>query len=140
MDLPIPSILTSPEEPIYWNLLSLDHVVDGDTIKLSRWRSELIDQQLEQIIVDRKPISIRLLWVDTPERGDHPGYENAKRDLSTWIQDALDRGPVQLVTYESGGWDRVLGDVIAADGESVSQYMLMHANSGQGWPPYKKGK
>src|SRR5690349_17272268 len=91
-------------------------------------------------ITDVTSMPIRLVWVDTPERGDHPGWEKARADLTEWIiQHCYDENgdpTASVITYESGGWDRMLGDLIDADGNSASQWLMTE----RGWPPYVRGK
>lgn len=128
-----------------WQVDRIDKVTDGDTVRVVRSRIEHMgDHDFRITDVDSMPI--RLVWVDTPERGDHPGWETARADLHAWIEEAgnlwLDsdgqvRTPaLRVITYESGGWDRMLGDLIDADGNSASQYLM----TVKGWPPYVKGK
>jgi endonuclease YncB( thermonuclease family) len=124
-------------EALTWSVSSVHHVVDGDTLHLYRRRTVVLDQQLAQDIYDRVPQSIRLVWVDTPERGVHPGWEQARADLTGWIKQAQARGPLTVITYASGGWDRLLGDVLDVDGGSASQWLLTGGNAGKGWPYYQ---
>lgn len=102
---------------------------DGDTVTLRRGR----DMQLGDdwfYAVEKEVKSIRLAWVDTPERG-RPGYSQADRDLDEWI--VARWGRLHVVVFESAGWDRLLGDLIDDLGESASQYLLRV----KGWPLYE---
>jgi endonuclease YncB( thermonuclease family) len=118
-----------------WLIDSVHHIIDGDTLTVTRSRDlQLGDDWFD--IADLKPKSIRLVWVDTPERGDHPGYEKAREDLSTWLAVSLMKGDVHVICYESAGWDRLLGDLIDVDGQSASQWLMTE----RGWSPYVKGK
>jgi hypothetical protein len=111
---------------------------DGDTLDLLRTRiAQLGDDWFR--LTDLTPRPIRLVWVDTPEHTDPPGWARATADTSGWIERKMALGGFTVVTYGSAGWDRLLGDLIAADGESCSQWLLTQANGGQGWPPYVKG-
>ena len=122
-----------------WDVERVVSVTDGDTLRLVRSRPFDIDGRL-YTLADRDPKgeAIRLVWVDTPERGNHPGWENARADLSEWVKehaDGLGDG-LRVVCYESGGWDRLMGDLLDADGNSASQWLM----TVKGWPPYVKGK
>lgn len=118
-----------------WLIDSIHHIVDGDTIVVTRRRDMQLGDDMFGV-VDLKPKSIRLVWVDTPERGDHPGYEDARDDLSLWMALSLSKGSVHVICYESAGWDRLLGDLINSDGDSASQWLMTE----RGWPAYVKGK
>lgn len=119
-----------------WTVERVAKVTDGDTVKLIRSRVMCIDGK-DFRVTDVEPESIRLVWVDTPERGK-PGYKQATEDLAAWIKehaDGLGEG-LRVVCYDSGGWDRVMGDLIDADGASASQWLMVE----RGWPPYVEGK
>ena len=114
-----------------WQVQSVIRVVDGDTVRLVRSRTTRLDA-LELTARDAHPdgASVRLAWVDTPERGQ-PGYTEARTDLTAWIEQAP--GPLTVVCYEGGaGWDRILGDVLDADGASASEWLMRD----RGWEPY----
>jgi endonuclease YncB( thermonuclease family) len=117
-----------------WDVEEVIKVTDGDTVRLIR--SRIIDLDGKHYrLTDAEPagIAIRLVWVDTPEKGDHPGWENARADLNYWIYwHAGTQGPLRVICYESGGWDRIMGDLIDADGNSASQWLMTE----RGWPPY----
>ncbi len=70
------------------------------------------------------PRSIRLIIVDTPERGQ-PGWREAKRFVAKWLTWRWDTH-LMVDTYESGGWDRLMGDVYRADdrGDTLTQALL----------------
>lgn len=61
------------------------YVVDGDTIDLD------VDLGFEV----RFKMRIRLLGIDAPERGDHPGYDNAK-DFLLLLKEHCNTGSSQL--------------------------------------------
>jgi hypothetical protein len=82
---------------------------------------------------DPRGVPVRLVWVDTPERG-HLGYATAREDLALWLERHADG--LAVVCYESGGFDRVLGDLIAADGSSASVWLMTSGDGGAGWPAY----
>ena len=102
---------------------------DGDTVTLYRSRvAQLGDERYRITDVDPQPI--RLVWVDTPERGE-TGYAQADRDLDEWIVARF--GRLRVVCYESAGWDRLLGDLVDDTGASASQYLMAE----RGWPAYE---
>lgn len=119
-----------------WDVITVDRVTDGDTVRMTRSMRIEIDGRHYKIIDDEpKGFPIRLVWIDTPERGQD-GYSQARDDLAQWITMSLDRGPLHVYCYESGGWDRIMGDLINSDGQSASQYMMIE----KGWLPYVKGQ
>jgi hypothetical protein len=125
-----------------WEVVSVAKITDGDTLRLIRRRLIDVDGR-HYWLTDADPSgeAIRLVWVDTPERGDHPGWDQAKVDLSRWIDAAglphpRTPGPLRVVCYESGGWDRLMGDLLDADGNSASQWLMTE----RGWPPYTGAK
>ena len=122
-----------------WVVHQLVKVTDGDTVRVVRRRDIELDGH-RYTLSDAAPdgIPIRLVWVDTPERGK-PGYNQARDDLKAWIDDRI--GPwvddgeerwLRVVCYESAGWDRLLGDLIDTDGNSASQWLMIK----KGWLPY----
>jgi endonuclease YncB( thermonuclease family) len=120
-----------------WQVERVSRAVDGDTVRLVRRRVARLDS-LEQITRDAHPdgASVRLVWLDTPERG-HIDYRKATADLTAWIADAQQRGPLTVICYDGGaGWDRLLGDLLDADGRSASQHMMIEC----GWPAYQEDR
>lgn len=120
-----------------WRVDAVARVVDGDTVRLLRSRVAELDgrhYRITDVTPEGKPIGvpIRLVWVDTPERGD-PGWARARDDLELWI-DAHE--PLRVVVYESAGWDRLLGDLIDETGASASQWLMID----RGWPPYVRAR
>jgi len=115
-----------------WAVLTVTKVTDGDTVRVIRSRPIELDGR-RYLLTDRDPAGepIRLVWVDTPERGTHPGWEDARADLADWI---ASHQPLRVVCYESGGWDRLMGDLLDADGNSASEWLM----TVKGWPPYVK--
>ena len=109
-------------------------VTDGDTVRMHLMRGPVgIDNDFEVVVQTRrdgKGIPIRLVTLQTPERG-HPDWSQARRDLTGWIIGRIAHLRVQ--TYESAKWDRLLGDVYDERdrGETASQFMLK-----LGWPPF----
>lgn len=113
---------------------------DGDTVRLVRTGIFRLGDKPWRL-TDADPLGepIRLVWVDTPETTDKIGNATATADTTGWLDRKMALGPLRVLCYESAGWDRVLGDVIAADGESLSAWLLTEGNGGQGWPLYVRG-
>jgi endonuclease YncB( thermonuclease family) len=122
-----------------WCVDDVLHVTDGDTLRVLRSRPVELDGRHYRLADDpaAEPlgIALRLVWVNTPERGQHPGWEQARTDLRQWMDTAMGAGPVTAVCYASGGWDRLMADVIDAHGVSASQWLM----TVRGWPPYLGG-
>jgi endonuclease YncB( thermonuclease family) len=122
-----------------WRVVAFVKVTDGDTLRLVRERTIDFADDYVTVIRDRdevKGVPIRLVTLDTPERGQ-PGWGDAKADLTDWVfQHAHE---LMVTTYgETGGFDRYLGDLwVAGDrGNTASQHMLRD----KGWPPYVRGQ
>jgi endonuclease YncB( thermonuclease family) len=130
-----------------WEVEGIVRVVDGDTVRIVRERTERIDglEQTTRDIADPDGdgrvdgVSVRLVNLDTPERGE-PGYSAAKADLARWLEEH--QATMRVRTYgATGGFDRVLGDfyVPGPDGvdlDTASQWMIRE----RGWLPYVKGQ
>ena len=125
----------------HWKVKQIVRVVDGDTVRMVRERVIDVADGLQQTITDVDTdddadvdgVSVRLVNLDTPERGD-PGYTEAKNDLALWLGN--NAGRLRVITYPGGGFDRILGDIYL-DGEignTATQYMLKD----RGWEPYMK--
>lgn len=106
-------------------------VGDGDTFSVIRRTKQLLGDTWKWV-EDIEFESIRLPWVDTPESYELTYYD-AARDLTDWINRSLVLGPIDVVCFGSAGWDRELGDLINANGESASQYLIQE----KGWPVYE---
>lgn len=134
-------------EGVSWDVVGIPHYKngrrygDGDTIRLIRTRIARLGDR-DWRISDADPLGepIRLVWVDTPEHTDPGPWAQATAEMTAWIERKLALGPLRVICYQSAGWDRVLGDLLAADGESCSQWLLTEGNGGAGWPPYIEGK
>jgi len=123
----------SPHEGTEWRVETVVSVTDGDTVRLRRSRVIELDGRTYRITdEDVRGVPIRLTWLDSPERGK-PGYREAHDDLAAWIDS---RQGLRVICFESGGWDRIMGDLVDADGESASQWMMRE----KGWLPYVKGQ
>jgi endonuclease YncB( thermonuclease family) len=125
-----------------WQVDDVASVTDGDTLRVYRSRIDQLGDDwyhVTDVNPDGTPrsVPIRLVWVNTPERGK-PGWADAKADLMDWIGigSTLSAPALRVVCYESAGWDRVLGDLIDADGNSASQWLMIE----RGWPPYAGSK
>lgn len=132
---------------IEWEISAVHSVTDGDTLRLFRTRTENLDDYVAHTIFDRpdvfpRGISVRLINLDTPERGDAL-YLTAKYDVVNWMMEhALD--DLKVMTWSDGGFSRFLGDVYYIDSSgvyhSLTEWMLTKGNNGQGWEPFVWGK
>jgi len=126
----------SAVEPTEWEVLAVVKVTDGDTLRVTRTRRTSLDGRNYRLTDDEPDGEpIRLAWVDTPERGT-PEWRAARADLHRWLDEHAVGGTLRVTCYESAGWDRLLGDLIASDGSSASQWLMTEGNSGAGWPAY----
>lgn len=123
-----------------WQVERIVRVVDGDTVRLIRRRTTDLGD-LELIARDRHDdgVSVRLINLDTPERG-RTGYADALWDLHGWLTSVNADGTLpnlRVITYPGGGFDRLLGDIyVEGDiGNTASQHMLRD----RGWAPYVRG-
>lgn len=109
-------------------------VTDGDTIRaVIETDPELVSPARTMTTKTRDLIKgepLRLINLQTPERGEE-GWREARAALSMWLARYV--GQLRVATYESAGWDRLLGDVyVDGDrGNTATQYMLLN-----GWEPY----
>jgi endonuclease YncB( thermonuclease family) len=132
--------MTAPQGTT-WDVDRIASVTDGDTIRVYRSRTTQLGDDWYRI-TDANPdgtprsVSLRLAWVDTPERGK-PGWKKAREDLVDWCESKgvplTDPGELRVVCYESAGWDRILADLTDANGNSASQWLM----TDRGWPPYE---
>lgn len=113
-----------------WDVLKVERVTDGDSVRLLRARVVELDGRRYRLS-DVDSVPIRLVWLDTPERGE-VGYREARAHVLEWLTRLADP-PLTVTCYESAGWDRLLGDVHAADGSSLSQWLMVD----RGWPAYE---
>lgn len=112
-----------------WTVVSIDRVIDGDTVRLTRQRDVAEVDGLTLSARDTRPVSVRLVHVDTPERGEE-GWAYARDDLQRW----LGRWSASEYTLHDAGRDnfgRVLGDLHAPDGDSATLHMVQ-----TGWPTW----
>lgn len=119
-----------------WHVGQVASVTDGDTFRVVRWRNLDLDGRF-YVLSDadtEEGVPIRLTWVDTPERGNKPGWTKARADLDEWISVREHAGiALSVICYASGGWDRIMGDLRDANGESASQWLMKE----RGWPPFE---
>lgn len=121
-----------------WLIEKVVKVTDGDTIRANISRMTPIDNEFDAEIKTHrqdKGTAIRLIIVDTPERG-RTGYDEAKQTLAIWLTEHEKTG-LMVTTYASAGWDRLLGDVYAMDDvhDTATQHMLQ-----SGYVPYVQGQ
>ena len=99
---------------------SIDHVVDGDTVKVN----------LPSIPPKLNPISVRILGIDTPEKGDLAKCKK-ERELAekatAFSQQAFSHGKnIQFINVK--GWDkyhRILAEVII-DGKNLGNLLIQN--------------
>jgi hypothetical protein len=121
-----------------WDVDRIIRVVDGDSLRVARSRLVDLDGRHYRLTdADPAGVLLRLAWVDTPERGK-PGWETAGHDLRAWLfggpgSPIVPRTGLRAVCYESAGWDRILADLLDANGNSASQWLM----TDRGWPPYE---
>jgi endonuclease YncB( thermonuclease family) len=126
-----------------WAVERIVSVTDGDTVRLIRRRSFLLDSELSCDVYDRNPrgVAVRLITLDTPERGAGR-YLDARTDVVEWLTNpdwpVKFRADLRVETWPGGGFDRLLGDLYVAGDRSntLSQWMLRE----RGWQPYVRGK
>lgn len=125
-----------------WTVLEIEfykngrRMGDGDTFN-ARCRTRQPLGRKWHWVEDEDFVGCRLAWVDTPEKAKDPLMASAAAsDLTDWIWRKLALGPLTVYSFGTAGWDRELVDLVAADGESASQWMMAVRN----WPMYEKGK
>jgi endonuclease YncB( thermonuclease family) len=132
---------------IEWQISQVHSITDGDTLRVSRRRTENLDDHSAHDIYDRpdvhpKGVSIRVITIDTPEKNEPGPWRHAKLDAETWVMTHIADG-LQIMTWADGGFSRFLGDVYyIKDGvhHSLTEYMLTEGNNGEGWPIYQRGQ
>ena len=116
-----------------WKITQVISITDGDTVRLHLVRTSDLDNEFDMDIRtkrERRGIAIRLIILDTPEKGQ-VGYLDAKANLGKWLD--LRATHLRVETYASAGWDRLLGDIYVegSRGDTATQYMLQ-----AGWNVY----
>lgn len=116
------------------------HDTDGDTVRARRSRTvQVADGLIARYYDDPdqlpKGLPIRVINLDTPERGD-PRYAQELIDANSWLEEAGDR--LMVSTWGTqGGFDRLLGD-FWIDGDrnnTLTSHMLQ-----LGYDPYVEGQ
>lgn len=113
-----------------WTVLSVARVIDGDSLILTRTRHVGTADGLRIDATDTNPVRVRLVHIDTPERGE-TGWGQAKADLETWVA-AHERGPLTLHDAGRDNFGRILGDLHGMDGCTASLWMA----ASKGWPTW----
>lgn len=129
-----------PAEHALWHVTQIVDVVDGDTIKVMRQSEHILSDWLVSVVKDRRPVTIRLARLDTPEMHGKTATERAqalqaKAHLSAWIVDHLQHG-FTLTVLGDGGFSRILGDLCANTDPPTSASDYMRS---LGWPDYVRG-
>lgn len=75
----------------------ITNIVDGDTV----------DARIELGFHMRADLRLRLARVNAPEKGDEPGYSNAKN----FVKAAVESAPVVIRTSKSDNWDRWIAEI-----------------------------
>ena len=109
---------------------SIDHVVDGDTVKVN----------LPTLPSKLNPISVRILGIDTPEKGELAKCKK-ERELAekatAFSQQAFSHGKnIQFINVK--GWDkyhRILAEIII-DGKNLGNLLIQNGLARE----YKGGK
>lgn len=116
-----------------WTVDRVVRVVDGDTVYLDCYRIVPVSHDMEAILHPVPHLQVRVIILDTPERGQ-PGYREATSQAAGWLMERADR--LMVETYAGAGWDRVLGDIFTSGdrADTLTQAMLL-----AGWDSYIKG-
>jgi endonuclease YncB( thermonuclease family) len=108
-----------------WSIDSVVKIVDGDTLDvvLSRVVGEVDGWTLSA----SGPARLRLIHLDTPERGE-PGYAEATEDLRLWVRqfDAVNGHHLRAITSGKDVFGRYLADVyvVGRRADTASDYMV----------------
>lgn len=105
-------------------ILRVDRVVDGDTLVADLEHVVGRSEDVE-VVIRRYNVRLRLINVDTPERG-HVDFAKAKTALAQFLL----RQGLRVRTYGTGSFGRLLADVYAGD-ETATQWLLR-----LGYDPY----
>lgn len=97
-----------------YRVVSVDRVVDGDTLDVT------IDLGFRVTTQQR----IRVLGIDTPERGE-PQWAEATEFTKGWCDDRA--GRMRIVTHKSDSFGRYLGQLYEASTGHVLSGDLLHA-------------
>ena len=117
--------------PKDWQIVRVVKVVDGDTVAFEV--SRVLDDDGEREIFERvRSMKVRLVTLDTPERGE-VGWPEARADVAYWLSVG---GPLRVETYGRDAFGRHLGDVyVTGDrGDTLTQHMLT-VGGWEAWDP-----
>jgi endonuclease YncB( thermonuclease family) len=114
-----------------WTVLTITRVVDGDTVRLIRTRDLGNADGLTITATDTTDVPVRLIHVDTPERGE-VGWAEAKADLEKWVLGH--EGSLTLHTAGRDRYGRLLGDLHDPDGDTASLHLIRD----KGWPTWSE--
>lgn len=119
-----------PPPPVDWEVVRVIRIIDGDTVDLLVRRDlGTLDAFTIQAV---GPIRVRLVHLDTPERGEE-GFTEATNDLRYWLDIQSIIG-LRVVTQGVDGFGRDLADIYSAANraETATDYMVR----GHGWPAW----
>lgn len=104
--------------------MAITKVIDGDSLRLIRTRTIGEADGLRIDATDTAPVAVRLVHLDTPERGED-GWAQAHDDLADWIY-ARPMYARPLVLHVAGrdNFGRILGDLRTPDGDSATLHMI----------------
>lgn len=110
--------------PYDYEVAGVLKVVDGDTVDLVL-RSDPVDVGFRVQVRGTLTQRIRLLGVDTPERG-RPGFNEAGTFAVEWLALAFHEGrPIRCRTEKSDSFGRYLGEVYLVDtGETLAEGLI----------------
>jgi hypothetical protein len=136
--------LTQTEIGVEWTVVEIAYFKngrrrgDGDTFDALREQIAWLGDR-KYLVADLEMVAFRLPWVDTPETRKEPAKAaKAAAEFTYWIEQSLELGPLTIFCYGTAGWDRILADIVNADGNSAAQYMMTEGNDGRGWPLYEE--
>jgi endonuclease YncB( thermonuclease family) len=115
-----------------WSVLEVERVIDGDSLILTRARLVGETDDLFIYAADKDPVRVRLVHVDTPERGEE-GWGLAKQQLETWT--AAWEDDLVLHTVGRDNFGRILGDLKNSDGTDSA---TLHLVRDCGWPTWQE--
>lgn len=114
-----------PPDPVDWDVLGIERVVDGDTadLRVRRKVGVLGTFDIEATGI----IRARLVHLDTPEKGE-PLYDRATSELSAWLYgwDKEVDGGLRVVTQGTDAFGRYISDIYAVADRALtaSDYMI----------------
>lgn len=128
----------------HWTVTKIQHykngrrMGDGDTTNVLTVQMRLLGHRLYWV-QEVDWLSVRAITVDTPEWSTPLG-PTAASQTTAWLERAMAMGPLSVYLYDSAGWDRLLGDFVNAEGESLSEWLMRPIElGGCGYPAYQRG-